>query len=290
VDGIPIMLLEEVEQTLWVATASIAEGAGDCLESGQVSPASSAAAIHPHVQEAVAATCGNLYRPLIGRLDRYPIPELPLGPGAGEPLLDIGCNWGRWTISAARKGYAAVGIDPSLSSIRAARRVSQQLGVEATFIVADARYLPFAPATFPVVYSYSVLQHFSRENARLALAEIGRVLKSPGTSLIQMANAYGVRSFYHQTRRRYREGEDFEVRYWTPSQLTQAFDELIGPTSVRVDGYFGLGIQPGDVQILPPHYRIVVRCSELLRRLSLKARWMHTLADSLYVESTRAAV
>src|SRR5262249_45598378 len=156
-------------------------------------------------------------------------PEIRLPPAAGETLLDVGCSWGRWTISAARKGYAAVGIDPSLSAILAARRVTRSLGLDAAYVVGDGRYLPFPPGVCSVVYSYSVLQHFSRPAALTALAQVARVLKPEGFSLVQMPNAYGVRSFYHQLRRGFREGQQFEVRYWTPSQLKRRFEQLIGP-------------------------------------------------------------
>src|SRR5262249_5944608 len=82
----------------------------------------------PVVQDAVAATCGYLYRPAAGRLTRYPIPELRLPRSSGGYLLDVGCNWGRWSISASRLGYNAVGIEPNLSAVLAARRVARQLG------------------------------------------------------------------------------------------------------------------------------------------------------------------
>ena len=59
---------------------------------------------------------------LMGKLDRYPIPEIRLPESQGETLPDVGCNWGRWSVAAARKGYAVVGIDPSMGGVMAARR------------------------------------------------------------------------------------------------------------------------------------------------------------------------
>jgi ubiquinone/menaquinone biosynthesis C-methylase UbiE len=60
------------------------------------------------------------------------------------------------------------------------------LGLDAEFIVGDARYLPFPSKSFDRVFSYSVLQHFSYTDASASVVEIGRVLKSGGESLIQM--------------------------------------------------------------------------------------------------------
>ena len=81
-------------------------------------------------QGEIPYTSGNLYFSIQNKLTRYPIPECRLPQGNGERLLDIGCNWGRWSIAAAQKGYRPVGIDPSLDAVLAARRVSRQLGVE----------------------------------------------------------------------------------------------------------------------------------------------------------------
>src|SRR5207244_2994529 len=93
------------------------------------------------VEKSIVKTHGNLYR---GRaLTRYPIPAFPLGPGEGRSVLDVGCNWGRWTVAAARAGYRATGVDPKEKAVAAARRVAEQLGLGADYVVGDARNLPF---------------------------------------------------------------------------------------------------------------------------------------------------
>ncbi len=60
------------------------------------------------LQDVIAATCGNLYRHLIGNVRRYPIPELRLPEGGGRRFLEVGCNWGRWCVSARRRGFEFV--------------------------------------------------------------------------------------------------------------------------------------------------------------------------------------
>lgn len=77
------------------------------------------------------------------------------------------------------------------------------------------------------------------------------------------------------------------MRYWTPAELQKTFANVIGPTSLSVDGYFGLGIQKSDLDMLPPKYQVIVRCSEVLRAMSRRARWMLQFADSIYVKSKR---
>ena len=171
----------------------------------------------------------------------------------------------------------------------AARRVSKQLGVSAYFLVADARRLPFAANCADVIFSYSVLQHFDKNDVRQTLQEIARILKPAGTSLIQMPNMLGLHNLLHQLRRKFRRARDFEVRYWTPGELKKVFNSHIGPTSLLADGYFCLNPQPTDLDILPFEYGLVVKASDVLRRLSLRWAWMVYGADSLYVKSSIAS-
>ena len=236
------------------------------------------------VQDVIAATCGNLYRHLIGNVTRYPIPEIRLPDGRGARFLEVGCNWGRWCVSAARRGYEVVGVDPSLVAVRAARRVAEQLGVEATYVVGDARHLPFADDTFDVVFSYSVFQHFGREDAVSSFAEVGRVVREDGLAMIQMANVWGARSLWNQLReRRFREPRDlFDVRYWGPRELRAELERRVGPTEIAADGFFTLNPQMTDLELFPRRYRALVRTSEALRRASERVRPLRYAADSLY--------
>jgi SAM-dependent methyltransferase len=274
VDGIPVLLVPEDEPThgaCWVS-----------LERPEPQAETDA-----FVQGAIAATCGNLYRHLIGNLPAYPIPEIRLPPGDGRLFLEVGCNWGRWCVSAARRGYRVVGIDPSLDAIRAARRVAEELGVEAEYLVADARRLPFAADSFDVVFSYSVFQHFTRASAVAAFAEIGRVLKPDGLSLVQLANVWGPRSLFNQLReRRFREPRSlFDVRYWSPGELRGALDTAVGETELSVDGFLTLNAQPADLPLLPRRYRALVHVSEAYRKASRRLPWLVQAADSLYAAS-----
>jgi SAM-dependent methyltransferase/uncharacterized protein YbaR (Trm112 family) len=304
VDGIPIMLLPDAPPTLWVGDASFKTGRGagkktvsnlfaETLGLSERERANlskepiDASEIDPVVRYMVQATCGNLYKPLRRRLPRYPIPELRLPEGKDELFLDIGCNWGRWSIAAARKGYRVIGVDPSLGAVAAAQRVSAQLHIRATYVVADARFLPFRPASFDLVFSYSVFQHFSEKDVTAAVKETARVLRTNGTSLIQMANRYGLRSFTHQAKRGFRQARNFEVHYWTPRAIREVFDELVGTSELEVDGYFGLGIQRADADLLPLKYRLVVHLSEVMRAISQRLHWLEYMADSVYIRSTR---
>jgi SAM-dependent methyltransferase len=286
VEDIPVMLLDDVETTHDYITRTLEKVAN--LESEKQESTNGAGRINEvdeFVQGEIPYTSGNLYIPLINKLTRYPIPDFRLREGNGERLLDVGCNWGRWSIAAAKKNYKPVGIDPSLDAVLAARRVSKQLGAETDFVVGDARFLPFADDSFDVGFSYSVLQHFSKENAEMSLSEIGRTVKKNGKIFVQMPNKYGIRSFYNNWRRGFTEGEGFDVRYWTPSELVKTFKEKFGATEMTTDCYFGLGIQKSDVDLLPLPYKMVVHSSEILRKISGVVSPLVKFADSVYLES-----
>lgn len=301
-DGVPVMLHPDDELTMAGANRSKAlasapaDAEGWYLESlglsddeklGVVELSRCGGAIDPVVAYLVAATNGLMYRHLIGTLDRYPIPPLPLPPGEGRRLLDVGCSWGRWSLAAADAGYRVVGVDPSLGAVMAARRVARELGVPNHYVVGDARHLPFRGEVFDVAYSYSVLQHLSKREAGRAVSEMGRALVIGGMAKVQMPGRLGVRCLYHQARRAFREGEGFEVRYWGLTELRRLFGDAVGSTRILADGYFGIGLQPSDRALMSPSLRAVLWMSERLTAFSRIAPLFVWVADSVFVESHR---
>jgi len=241
--------------------------------------------VDEHVRASLIKTHGNLYRG--ARLTRYPIPSFPLPPGQGRTVLDLGCNWGRWTIAAARADYRPTGIDRGKKAIRAARRVAEQLGIEAEYVLGDVRELRFPDASFDAVFSYSVLQHLAKDDVRGVISEIRRVLRPGGIAWIEMPNARGPLNLVRQVRRGFSAGAGQDVRYWTIPELRAAFGP-IGPVSVAADGFFTINPQVNDLDLLPPRSRAVVRVSDALRRASTRVPALVQVADSVVVR-VRAA-
>lgn len=305
VDDVPVMLLPDVAQTIDLATASLSRAASESIDArapqlhleslgisdeekqGVLDLAQRGSKIDPVVAHLVAATNGLMYRHLIGTLDRYPLPDLPLPDGKGRLLLDVGCSWGRWTLAANRRGYHAVGIDPSLGAVMAARRAARQLGADVHYVVGDARHLPFADRRFDVVYSYSVLQHLSESDAASAITEVGRVLTDGGLAKVQMPTKFGVRCLFHQARRRFRSPRGFEVRYWSLPALRRLFADRVGRSDVEVDCYFGIGLQRADEALMTPRLKRILSLSERLKAISRRFRPLTWVADSVFVESVR---
>jgi len=306
VEGMPVMLRDDVKETIGVARTSldlavaIANGNGSgsaplYVETLGVTDKERQLACDlrqiggdydPVVAVMIGATSGFAYKHLIGVSASYPIPAFRFSTPQPGQLLDIGCNWGRWTIAAAQAGHSAVGIDPQLGAVLAARRVAAQLGVSARFIVGDARYLPFRPRAFDYAWSYSVLQHFARSDARSSLAEIERVMRPSGLTRIQMANRLGIRSLYHMARRRFQEPSGFDVRYWSPRELKAVFTEYLGATKLNADCFLGLGLQWSDFERMNSAAKSALVLSEILRRSSEIVPPLRWFADSLFCTST----
>jgi len=245
-------------------------------------------AINSFIEAALIGTGGNLFRG--AQLNAaYPIANFPSG-FLGDPILDIGCNWGRWTIAGAQAGHRIIGVDTRLRALVCAQELSRKLVTSAipSFVLADARVLPFAAESFAGAFSYSVLQHFSKDNMILGLTEIKRVLKPEGRSLIQMPNRRGLRSVLVLARRGFSEGAEFEVRYYSIGELLQLFSEHIGRSDWSVDCFLGLNVHAYDRKFVRPSRRLIIDIAEALRRASETLPFLRRHADSVLVSSVKA--
>ena len=146
-----------------------------------------------HVDEYVGASRQDARQPLPRRrADALPDPGLP-APPARAALLDIGSNWGRWTIAAARAGFAPTGIDPSEKAIAAARRVARaarRRGASTSSATRASCRSPDASVRRRPLLQRPPAPRRRRTSAR-AVAEIRRVLRPGGLAWIEMPNAHG---------------------------------------------------------------------------------------------------
>jgi SAM-dependent methyltransferase len=243
--------------------------------------------VDPYVLKNIVGTNGGLYRRLPHGLHRYPLPIFPLEVGMGRVLLDVGSNWGRWSLSAALIGWRALCLDPALDSLRAARRVAGQLDCEVACVVADARQIPIANGSIDAAFSYSVLQHFSRRDAKQIASEMARVCVPGGVLLVQMPNKWGVRQMLNRAKHLPR-GDDnpFRVRAWGRTDLRALFGPGIQATT-EIDGFFSLNARPEDDDLLSPSSRGVVRASSAFKKLSKSWAGLEAVADSLWVRAEK---
>jgi SAM-dependent methyltransferase len=77
-----------------------------------------------------------------------------LGDVAGKTVLHLQCNNGLETLSLAREGANAVGIDISAESLRCARELAAETGIDAEFVQCNVYDVPgVIDRSFDVVYT-----------------------------------------------------------------------------------------------------------------------------------------
>lgn len=100
--------------------------------------------------------------------------------------LDIGCGGGLLAEEFARLGCQVTGIDPSAPSIATARAHASQSGLAIAYLVGVGEQVPFADASFDLVYCCDVLEHVS--DLERVMAETARVLKPGGVYCFDTVN------------------------------------------------------------------------------------------------------
>jgi SAM-dependent methyltransferase len=103
-----------------------------------------------------------------------------LQPQAGERLLDVATGTGEVAVRAAAAGATVTAIDIADPMLEKARRRAEEAGVDVTFDLGDAEYLPYEDACFDVIASNFGLV-FAPDHANVA-SELARV-SCPGARL-----------------------------------------------------------------------------------------------------------
>ena len=104
----------------------------------------------------------------------------------GQEVLEIGVGVGTDHVQFARAGARLHGVDLTERGVDLVRQRLALEGLASELQVADAESLPFADASFDVVYSWGVLHH--TPDTPRAIAEAVRVLR-PGGRLCMMVYA-----------------------------------------------------------------------------------------------------
>jgi SAM-dependent methyltransferase len=103
-----------------------------------------------------------------------------LGDVTGRDVLEVGCGaaqCARWLVS---RGARAVGLDLSERQLQHARRIDEDTGLAVPVVAGTATVLPFADASFDVVFSSFGALQFVLDAGR-AVREAARVLRPGGT-------------------------------------------------------------------------------------------------------------
>lgn len=100
---------------------------------------------------------------------------------AGAEVLDVGCGAGQTALPMARNGSKVTGIDIAGNLIEHARKRAQAEGLPVRFDEGDAEQLPYADASFDIVFSL-IGAMFAPQPHKVA-AELARVCR-PGGRII----------------------------------------------------------------------------------------------------------
>jgi SAM-dependent methyltransferase len=89
-----------------------------------------------------------------GKCALSPIELEEVGSVSGKSLLHLQCHFGMGTLSWARLGARAVGVDFSKEAVALARSLSRETGIGADFVCADVYELPnFLRERFDIVFT-----------------------------------------------------------------------------------------------------------------------------------------
>jgi ubiquinone/menaquinone biosynthesis C-methylase UbiE len=103
---------------------------------------------------------------------------------AGREVLEIGVGLGSDHVRFARGGARLTGVDITESGVELTRTRLALEGLQSRLQVADAESLPFADASFDVVYSWGVLHH--TPDCDRAIREALRVLRPGGRACLML--------------------------------------------------------------------------------------------------------
>ena len=142
------------------------------------------------------------------------------------------------SLALARGGGACIALDFSLSALGVTREFSRRAGQPLALVRADAMALPFPDASFDIVFSQGLIEHFSEPNA--LIREQLRILKPDGVLLVdvpQRWNIYTVWKYFLMWRGKWFTG-------WETEFSLRDLERMIGECDGRVVGSYGWGYFP----------------------------------------------
>jgi ubiquinone/menaquinone biosynthesis C-methylase UbiE len=191
----------------------------------------------------------------------------------GKDVLEVGCGSGIAAQMFAEAGADLTAVDLTPWAVDTTRARLAAFGLDGTVQEADGENLPFADASFDLVFSWGVIHHSS--NMERALRELVRVCRPGGKVVLMVYNrrslfyaAYkGFQRFLPLARRlglhfegaRAGETEGLIARHLTVNEL-RAKLEHAGLRDVRIEPY------GQDAELLPLPRRVRLPITERLPR------------------------
>lgn len=121
-----------------------------------------------------------------------------LGLSGKERILDLGCGYGRHSLSFARRGYSVVGVDITIEFIDNAEANAKKESLNAEFIHSDIRDIVFRDE-FDVVLNLAdgVIGYLENDEENLKIFDaIAKALKPDGKHFMDIGNAEHAEAFF----------------------------------------------------------------------------------------------
>jgi 2-polyprenyl-3-methyl-5-hydroxy-6-metoxy-1,4-benzoquinol methylase len=155
--------------------------------------------------------------------------------GPGRRVLDLGCRDGSLTRAYA-SGNEIVGVDADREALAAAAK----LGIETHWADLDEP-LAFGEASFDVVVAGELLEHL-RDPDRL-VGDVRRVLRSGGTFVASVPNAYRLKNRLRFLLGREPENDPTHLQMFSPDDVRKLLREFEKPRLHFIAGRL-VGVQP----------------------------------------------
>jgi ubiquinone/menaquinone biosynthesis C-methylase UbiE len=101
-----------------------------------------------------------------------------LGDAQGKDVLELGCGAAQWSIALARDGARPIGLDVSGRQLAHAAELIHDAGARVPLVQASAEELPFADASFDLVFCDHGAMSFA--DPHRTVPEAARVLRPGG--------------------------------------------------------------------------------------------------------------
>jgi ubiquinone/menaquinone biosynthesis C-methylase UbiE len=158
------------------------------------------------------ASCGEVYADGTTERDRFEaqararyemepfiFPFARFAQAPGKDVLEIGVGMGADHLEWAKAGPRTLtGVDLTERAVEHTRRRLSLYGFDANVRTADAERLPFADASFDIVYSWGVLHH--TPDTPRAIDEVWRVLRPGGSARVMVYHTHAIVGYLLWTR------------------------------------------------------------------------------------------
>jgi 2-polyprenyl-3-methyl-5-hydroxy-6-metoxy-1,4-benzoquinol methylase len=155
----------------------------------------------------------------------------------GMTVLDAGAGTGLNSLALARRGARVTLLDVAPEALEMARSYFEEQGLAATTVEGSIFSMPFADATFDLVWNTGVIEHFEPEERRLAVREMLRVVKTGG--LVLTINPNAAARIYRFAKRRAEERGTWDVGFELPIETLRGdIDPNLHELEEHAEGWF----------------------------------------------------